>query len=65
VIPNSVAISVGNTKKSFADGFTDGIFAKKIVSRLKYIDGFSSVGDIVIDRRIHTVGKVIGECLKY
>jgi len=29
VILHSVAISVGNTKKSFADGFTDGIFAQK------------------------------------
>jgi hypothetical protein len=29
VIPHSVAISVGNTKKPFADGFTDGIFAPK------------------------------------
>jgi hypothetical protein len=29
VISYSVAISVGNTKKSFADGFTDGICAPK------------------------------------
>jgi hypothetical protein len=29
VIPPSVAISVGKTKKSFADGFTDGICAQK------------------------------------
>jgi len=29
VIPNSVAISVGNTKKPFADGFIDGICAPK------------------------------------
>jgi hypothetical protein len=29
VIPHSVAISVGNTKKPFADGFTDGICAQK------------------------------------
>jgi hypothetical protein len=27
VIPHSVAISVGKTKKPFADGFTDGICA--------------------------------------
>jgi hypothetical protein len=41
VIPHSIAISVGNTKKPFADGFTDGIFApKKKVSHLKYTDGF-------------------------
>jgi hypothetical protein len=66
VIPHSVAISVGNTKKPFADGFTNGICApKKRVSRLKYTDGFSSVGDIVIYRWIHTIGKVVGECLKY
>jgi hypothetical protein len=38
---------------------------QKKVSRLKYTDRFSSVGDIVIYRRIHTVGKVVGECLKY
>ena len=29
VIPHFVAISVGNTKKPFADGFTDGICAQK------------------------------------
>jgi hypothetical protein len=29
VIPHSVTISVGNTKKPFADGFTDGICAPK------------------------------------
>jgi hypothetical protein len=29
VIPHSVPISVGNTKKPFADGFTDGICAQK------------------------------------
>jgi hypothetical protein len=41
VIPHSVAISVGKTKKPFADGFTDGICApKKKDSRLKYTDGF-------------------------
>jgi len=38
--------------------------AKKKVSRLKYTDRFYSVGDIVIYRRLGTVGKV-GECLKY
>jgi hypothetical protein len=38
---------------------------QKKVSRLKYTDGFYSVGDIVIDRRIQTVGKFVGECLKY
>jgi hypothetical protein len=32
---------VGKTKKTFADGFTDGHYApKKKVSRLKYTDGF-------------------------
>jgi hypothetical protein len=29
VIPHSVAISVGKTKKPFADGFTNGICAPK------------------------------------
>ena len=29
VIPHFVAISVGKSKKPFADGFTDGICAKK------------------------------------
>jgi len=29
VIPYFVAISVGKTKKPFADGFTDGICAQK------------------------------------
>jgi len=38
---------------------------KKKVSRLKYTDGFYSVGDIVIYRRLLTVGKFVGECLKY
>jgi hypothetical protein len=66
VIPHSVAISVGKTKKPFADGFTDGICApKKKVSCLKYTDGFYSVGDIVIYRRLSTVGKFVDECLKY
>ena len=42
VIPPSVAISVGKTRKPFADGFTDGICVpKKKDSRLKYTDGFS------------------------
>ena len=37
----SLAISVGKTKKPFADGFPDGICApKKKDSRLKYTDGF-------------------------
>jgi hypothetical protein len=58
VNPNSVAISVGKTKKPFADGFTEGIRApKKKVSRLKYTDGFCSVGDIVLYRRYVSVGK--------
>jgi hypothetical protein len=29
VIPPSIAISIGKTKKPFADGFTDGICAPK------------------------------------
>jgi hypothetical protein len=65
VIPHFIAISVGNTKKSFADGFTDGICVQKKVSRLKYTDGFYSVDDIVIYRRLLTISKVVGECLKY
>ena len=66
VIPHSVAISVGNTKKPFADGFTDGICAqKKKVSRLKYTDGFYPVGDSVIYRRTYIVSKFVSECLKY
>jgi hypothetical protein len=41
VIPPSIAISVGKTKKPFSDGFTDGICAQnKKDSRLKYTDGF-------------------------
>jgi len=40
VIPHSVGISVGKTKKPFPDGFTDGICAQKKDSRLKYTDGF-------------------------
>jgi hypothetical protein len=66
VIPPSVAISVGKTKKPFADGFTDGICApKKKVSHLKYTDGFLVRRYIVIDRRKITVGKSVGECVKY
>jgi hypothetical protein len=66
VIPHSVAISVGKTKKPFADGFTDGICApKKKDSRLKYTDGFLFRRYIVIDRRKITVGKYVGECMKY
>ena len=38
---------------------------KKKVSRLKYTDKFYSVGDIVIYRQLLTVGKFVGECLKY
>jgi hypothetical protein len=41
VIPHSVGISVGKTKKPFPDGFSDGICTpKKKDSRLKYTDGF-------------------------
>jgi hypothetical protein len=38
---------------------------QKKVSRLKYTDGFYSVGDIVIYRWLRTVGNFFGECLKY
>jgi hypothetical protein len=66
VIPHSVAISVGKTKKPFADGFTNGICApKKKDSRLKYTDGFLFRRDIVIDQRKLSVGKSVGECMKY
>jgi len=66
VIPHSVAISVGKTKKPFADGFTDGICAQKEKdSRLKYTDGFLGRRYIVIYRRTVTVSKSIGECVKY
>jgi len=65
VIPHSIAILIGNTKKPFADGFTYGIWAQKKVSRLKYTDGFYSVDDIVIYRRPRTIGSFVGECLKY
>ena len=41
VIPHSVAISVGNTKKTFTDG---PCAPKKKVSRLEYTDGIFSVG---------------------
>ena len=41
VIPHSVAISVGNTKKTFTDG---PCAPKKKVSRLEYTDGKYSVG---------------------
>ena len=101
VIPPSVTISVGKTKKPFADGFTDGICApKKKDSRLKYTDGFlfrqwhlitdgkypsvnrsvnvwntdricpSVNSSVLVEatvkfRRINSVGKAVGECLKY
>jgi hypothetical protein len=38
---------------------------KKKVSRLKYTDGFYFVGDIVIYQRPRTIGKYVGEFLKY
>ena len=65
VIPHFVAISVKKTKKSFADGFTDGICVSKKKSHLKYFDGLKSVGDIVSYRRTVTIGKFVGDCLKY
>jgi len=45
--------------------YRQNLRAKKKVSCLKYTDGFYSVGDIVIYRRLRTVGKFVGECLKY
>jgi len=66
MIPHSVAISIEKTKKPFADGFTDGICApKKKDSCLKYTDGFLGRQYIVIYRRTVTVGKSVGECVKY
>ena len=101
VIPHSVGISVGKTKKPFPDGFTDGICAqKKKIPAWNIPTDFYSVGDIVITdgkypsvmtsvslwntdricpsvnssviveaivkcRRINSVGKSVGECLKY
>ena len=66
VIPHSVAISVGKTKKPFADGFTDEICApKKKDSHLKYTTGFLVRRYIVIYRRKLSVGKSVGECMKY
>jgi hypothetical protein len=38
---------------------------KKKDSRLKYTDGFLVLRDIVIDRWKLTVGKFVGECMKY
>jgi hypothetical protein len=57
MIPHSVAISVGKTKKPFADGFTDGICApKKKIPASNLPTDFYSVGDIVIYRWLLTVG---------
>jgi hypothetical protein len=39
--------------------------AKKQDSRLKYTDRFLVRRDIVNDRRKITVGKSVGECMKY
>jgi len=64
-------------KKTFADGFTYGHCApKKKVSRLKYTDGFSLIGDSVTYRWIKpsvklsvtdliSIGNSVGEVLKY
>ena len=102
VIPHSVAISVGKTKKPFADGFTDGICAqkKKKIPAWNIPTDFYSVGilwltdenypsvnlsvsvwntdricpfvnsSVIVEatvkcRRIKSVGKSVGECLKY
>ena len=45
VIPHFVAISVGNTKKTFTDG---PCAPKKKISRLEYTDGIYSVGVMYI-----------------
>ena len=67
VISPSVALSVGKTKKPFANGFADGICApkKKEIPAWNIPTDFHSVGDIVTDRRKIYVGKFIGECMKY
>ena len=66
VIPHSVGISVGKTKKPFPDGFTDGICAqKKKDSRLKYTDGFLFRWWYCNYRRKISVGNNVGECMKY
>ena len=101
VIPHSVAILVGKTKKPFADSFADGICAPKkkflaeiyrrifipsviswftdcYVSSVKlsvsdwntdriypFVNSLVSVAAIVKCRRIKSVGKAVGECLKY
>ena len=50
VIPYSVAISVGKTKKLFADGFTDGIYAQKKSFLLEiYRQNFLSVLSCIND----------------
>jgi hypothetical protein len=101
VIPHSIGISFGKTKKPISDGFTDGICEpKKKIPAWNILTDFYSVGDIVITdgkypsvmtsvsvwntdricpsvkssipveatvkfRRINSVGKSVGECLKY
>jgi len=54
------------TKKPFADGFTNGICApKKKFPAWNIPTDFHSVGDIVIDRWLLSVGKTVGECMTY
>ena len=101
VILYFVAISVRNTKKPFADGFTDGICAQKkkfpawnipmdfissVISwftnghvpsvnmsvsfwntdRINpFVNSSVFVAATIKCRRIHFVGKVVGECIKY
>jgi hypothetical protein len=52
-------------KKTFANGFTDGICAKKKDSTWNIPKDFYSVGDILIYRRLRPVGKSVSECMKY
>jgi hypothetical protein len=53
-------------KKPFADGFTNGICApKKKIPAWNLLTDFYSIGDIVIYRRLQTVGTSVGECMKY
>jgi hypothetical protein len=52
-------------KKTFADGFTDRNCTQIFFFSLEIYRRIYPVGDSVIYRRIHIVGKVVGECLKY
>jgi hypothetical protein len=53
-------------KKTICRWFTDGICVpKKKIPAWNILTDFYSVGDIVIDRRKLSVGKSVGECMKY